>query len=139
MPYYNLLDNTFYTTLDLGVAFKVVQADFKAEGVSYDGFTDTDYTDSVNLLIPLAYARLRFEIPVINIGLESDAKYVTYKESTVYDLRVKIDYTLESLPVIQPAFEVGYRVQNYKIVSDDDKSKLDMEFSGFYAGVMLRF
>jgi hypothetical protein len=34
---------------------------------------------------------------------------------------------------------VGYRVQKFDLSSDDDKTKMNMKFAGFYAGLMLRF
>jgi len=139
IPYYNLLDNTFWTTLDLGIDLKVIQTDYLAKGVNYDGLVNADYKDSKDIIIPLAYARLRVEIPATNIGLETDVKYVTYDGSTVYDVRAKLDYTFDFIPVVQPALEVGYRVQKFDLKDSDDKTKLDMEFSGFYAGLMLRF
>ena len=54
-------------------------------------------------------------------------------------MRAKVDYTFDFVPVVQPAIEVGYRVQKFDVTSDDDKTKMDMEFSGVYAGLMLRF
>ena len=140
IPYYNLLDNTFWTTLDLGIDVKVVDSTFKAENVTLNtGVSDTTYEDQKTVAIPMAYGRLRIEIPSTNIGLESDAKYITYDGSTVYDFRAKVDYTFDISPVIQPGIEIGYRTQKFDLESDDKKKKMDMEFSGVYAGLMLRF
>jgi outer membrane protein len=134
IPYYNILDNTAWTTLDIGLDLKVVD-------VSYDvapstGFTG--YSDSEVVVIPLLYVRARVEVPATDIGLEADVKYVAYDGSKVYDVRAKIDYTLSFIPVIQPAFEIGYRVQKLDL-DDDENARVDMEYSGFYAGLMLRF
>lgn len=139
IPYYNILDNTAWTTLDLGLDIKLIDTKFKADGVVPTIGLGATYEDSVLLAIPLLYTRVRVEIPATNIGLEADAKYVTYSDSTVYDLRVKVDYTLDFIPVIKPAVEVGYRHQRYKIDDADLEGKMDIEFSGFYAGAMLRF
>lgn len=135
IPYYNLLDNTFWTTLDLGLDVKVLDLDYKVEP---NGIF-TGYEDTYTLPIPLVYARVRVEIPTTNIGLEGDAKYVTTGSSTIYDARVKVDYTFDISPVVQPALEVGYRMQKIKIDENDEDVKTDMDFSGFYAGLMLRF
>jgi len=135
IPYYNILDNTFWTTLDLGLDIKVPDLDYKVE--SNDDFTG--YEDTYTTPIPLVYARVRVEIPSTNIGIESDAKYVTTGSSTIYDVRAKIDYTFDISPVVQPALEIGYRTQKFKIDEDDEDVKTDVDFSGFYAGLMLRF
>ena len=139
IPYYNILDNTLWTTLDIGVDLKIQETSYKAKGVEIDGIANQNYEDSVTVVIPLAYARVRVEIPVTNIGLEADVKYISYDGSTISDIRVKVDYTLAFIPVVQPAIEVGYRVQKFDLTSDDDATKMDMEFSGMYAGLMLRF
>ncbi|HIP02602.1 MAG TPA: TIGR04219 family outer membrane beta-barrel protein [Campylobacterales bacterium] len=135
IPYYNILDNTFWTTLDLGVDIKVIDATYKIEP---NGLF-TGYEDSYTAPIPLLYARVRVEIPATNIGLEGDMKYVTTGSSTVYDARIKVDYTFDITPIIQPGIEIGYRTQKIKIDEDDENVKTDMDFSGFFAGLMLRF
>jgi len=140
IPYYNLLDNTFWATLDVGIDIKVLDTTFEADSVQIDGVGAlTKYTDSKTVAIPMAYGRARVEIPATGFGLEADAKYITYDGSTVYDVRAKIDYTFDISPVIQPGIEVGYRAQKFDIKTDDDKTKMNMDFTGFYAGLMLRF
>ena len=76
----------------------------------------------------------------IGKGMASDLKYVEYGSSSVYDARAKIDYTFDMFPIVQPAIEIGYRA--HKINIDDSlfgDLKSDLEFSGVYAGAMLRF
>lgn len=136
IPYYNILDNTFWITLDLGLDIKVMDVSYEAQNVT--GYTSTNYTESKTVALPLGYARARVEIPATDVGLEADVKYIKYSENTAYDVRAKIDYTFDISPVIQPAVEVGYRVQKYKVDELSD-IKLDIEFAGFYAGAMLRF
>ncbi len=139
IPYYNILDNTAWITLDLGLDIKLLDTSYQADGVTGVTGGGSSYSDSALLPIPLVYTRVRFEIPGTNIGLEGDAKYIAYSDSTIYDVRVKVDYTLDFIPVIQPAVEIGYRKQKYDIDEDDLDAKLNMEFSGVYAGIMLRF
>ena len=144
IPYYNILDNTGWVTLDLGLDIKVIEVDYQANGViDNNTLLPINYTESETIAIPLVYVRARVEIPGTNIGLETDGKYITYDDSTVYDVRVKVDYTLDFIPVIQPAIEVGYRVQKIDLSDDGDTAgttaKFDMEYSGVYAGLMVRF
>jgi len=142
IPYYNILDNTFWMTVDLGVDIKLLQTNYKANSVVLDSTLSTEnYDDTLSLVLPLAYVRARVEIPGTNIGLEADGKYISYDGSTIYDARAKIDYTFDFVPVIQPAIEVGYRVQKFDLKYEDgaDVTKLNIDFSGIYAGIMLRF
>ena len=134
IPYYNILDNTGWITLDLGLDLKVIQSEAVTTGLS--GVIASNSSDD-STVIPLLYVRTRVEIPATNIGFEADVKYITDGDSTVYDVRAKVDYTLDFIPVIQPALEVGYRVQKFDI--DDDDTQVDLEYSGVYAGLMLRF
>ena len=134
IPYYNLLDNTFWLTLDIGIDAKFVQSDATVGSVGiFPGYSSTDST-----VIPLLYLRSRVQIPATGIGLEADAKAITDGTNTAYDVRAKIDYTLEFIPVIQPGIEVGYRAIKLK-VDDGTKSQIDLDYQGVYAGVMLRF
>jgi outer membrane protein len=131
IPYYNILDNTFWTTLDLGLDVKVVDLDYKIPSASYE------YKKT--LPIPLGYARVRVQVPQTGLGAEADIKYITNGSSTFSDIRAKLDYTFKSFPVLQPAIEVGYRVQKIKIDESGEDIKTDIDFAGFYAGLMLRF
>jgi len=135
IPYYNVLDNTFWTTVDLGLDIKVMNLDYKVE----PNGAFTGYEDTYTAPIPLVYARVRVEIPGTNIGVESDGKYITTGSSTIYDARIKVDYTFDISPVVQPALEIGYRTQKIKIDENNLDVKTDMNFSGFFAGLMLRF
>ncbi len=135
--YYNLLDNTAWMTLDLGLDVKFVDTSYDIQDPTG---TVTAYSESESLVIPLLYARTRVEIPATNFGLEADLKYIGNGDSQFYDFRAKVDYTLDFVPVVQPAIEVGYRVQKFKIDEKDaDDVIADIDFSGMYVGLMLRF
>jgi len=140
IPYYNLLDNTAWTTIDLGLDLKVMETNYVADAVT-DNVTGAtyNYSNTVSVVIPLIYARVRVEIPFTEIGLEVDGKYITYGDNTIYDARAKIDYTLDFIPVIQPGLEIGYRAQKFDTVSEDKKTEFKMDFVGVYVGLMLRF
>ncbi len=132
--YYNLLDNTFWTTLDLGLDVKLTNISFTlSDGVN------PDFNESASLPIPMLYARTRMQIPATDIGLEADVKYITYSDITIYDVRAKVDYTLSFVPVIQPAIELGYRTQKFQINGDSIDFSTNVDFTGIYGGLMLRF
>jgi len=128
IPYYNLLDNTAWITLDLGLDFKSLSATNTIGSV--------EKTDDV--VLPMIYLRTRVQLPLSGLGAEADVKYVSYSENTVYDARIKLDYTFDITPIIQPGLEIGYRIQ--KIETDElFRNELNYEFSGVYAGLMVRF
>ncbi len=141
IPYYNLLDNLAWTTLDLGIDLKVIDASYVAEGVNIPFIGGlTNYEDEESIILPMLYVRARVEIPSTDIGIETDIKYVTYGANTAYDIRAKIDYTFDIDFLLDPAIEVGYRTQRFKL--DDDSIadvKIDLDFSGVYAGIFIRY
>ena len=140
IPYYNILDNTLWTTIDLGVDVKVLDTTFEAKGVTINNLgTIGDYSDKKTVAVPMGYVRARVQIPATGLGVEGDVKYITYSGSTFSDVRIKADYTFDITPVIQPGIEVGYRRQKLDLESSDNKTKVNMTFDGVYAGVMLRF
>ena len=138
IPYYNILDNTAWITLDLGLDIKYVMTDSTISGlVPTNPLLNPTYDNSSDFVIPLLYARGRVQIPGTGLGLESDVKYITDGDSTIYDVRAKVDYTFDITPIIQPGIEIGYRIQKFDIDDGDTYSNLD--YSGVYAGIMLRF
>jgi len=132
IPYYNLLDNTFWLTLDLGVDLKVMNITYEAPS------TVGSYSSTESVALPLVYLRTRVEIPMTELGFEADVKYISYNSNTMYDVRVKVDYTFDITPVIQPGIEIGYRIQHIETDESED-AQIDMNFAGIYAGLMMRF
>ena len=139
IPYYNLLDNTFWMTLDVGVDLRFLTLDYSADGVDLGSGVIGNYSETTSVVVPMGYLRSRIEIPTTDIGVEADVKYVTYNSSTVSDIRVKLDYTLDLGLPIDPGIEVGYRMQKFDLTSDDEKTKVKLDYTGVYAGIMLRF
>jgi len=138
IPYYNILDNTFWTTIDLGLDIKFIQADTEIKEIGVAGSLLTaSYSSSDTTVVPLLYVRTRVQVPMTGLAAEADIKAISDGTNTLYDIRAKIDYTLDIFPVIQPAIEVGYRIQQLTV--DDGDTQIDLNYSGVYAGVMLRF
>jgi len=139
IPYYNILDNTGWTTIDIGLDLKVIDAKYEAYDVKdYDTGLITDYSDTSTVAVPLVYVRARVEFPY-NIAAEGVVKYIGYNKNHLIDTYAKLDYTMSFVPVIQPAIEIGYRYQGYKFDEDDSDTKVDLKFGGFFAGIMLRY
>jgi outer membrane protein len=135
IPYYNILDNTFWITLDVGFGVKIIDVDYAiAPTTGFNGYSYAKYVP-----VPMAYLRTRAEMPITNLALEADVKYIAYNDSKFYDARVKVDYTFDIFPLIQPALEIGYRTQKLEINEKSIDIRTDVDFSGPYAGLMIRF
>jgi len=141
VPYYNILDNTSWITLDVGIDFKVIQSTYEADNVQLFGFINTPmkYTDEETVVVPLGYVRGRVEIPMTGLGIESDVKYITYDGSTIYDIRAKVDYTFDTGLPLDIGFEVGYRIKNMQLDDTAGGLETDLDFRGVYGGVMFRY
>ncbi len=140
IPYYNILDNTSWITLDVGLDIKISETTYTATPSADLLLVEAsgDYKEVDSDVTPLLYVRTRFEVPTTNIGLEADVKYTTDGTSTVSDVRIKVDYTMDFIPIIQPGIELGYRMQKME-VETDKKLLVDYDFAGVYVGVMARF
>ncbi len=130
--YYNLLDNLLWLTWDLGGGLVQVRNEY-GNGVS---------SKREEALLPVLYTRIRAELPTTALGIEGELQYGEYDQCKISDLRVKIDYTFDLIPMVRPALEIGYRVQNM-ILQDGVLNEIDIEndwtFSGPYFGAALRF
>ncbi|MCJ7766597.1 MAG: TIGR04219 family outer membrane beta-barrel protein [Thiovulaceae bacterium] len=138
--YYNILDNTFWTTVDLGLDIKYIDGNYNITGDA-GGTTATTVDQDFTITAPLAYLRGRVQIPVTNIGIEAIARGITYSGNRIVDAEVKLDYTMDFIPLVQPGLEVGYRYQQVKLDggSIGIDADLDTTFEGLYAGLMVRF
>ncbi len=138
--YYNILDNTAWTTIDLGLDVKSMSGKFKADTVPASA---TTVDESENLVIPMLYARGRVEIPGTDLGIEAEGKYLGYKSSNVVDASIKVDYTLvDMIPFVDLGIEVGYRMQTIKLDATDISSldtSLTLDVDGVFAGIVGRF
>ena len=136
--YYNLLDNTFWLTLDLGLQFKYVEGDYL---IRDNNGVLTTVNEDFSGVLPLGYSRVRVSILESGLGVEAIGRGIAYSSNTIYDVQLKADYTLDMIPLIKPGLEVGYRVQKVKLDSDDAdiSADIDMDFSGFFAGATVRF
>jgi outer membrane protein len=138
--YYNILDNTFWSTIDLGLDIKFIDGNYKLDASTAAGAAPA-VDESFSLAMPLAYLRGRVQLPVTNIGIEAIARGMSYSDNTVIDAQIKVDYTMDFIPVIQPGIELGYRYQQMTLDGGSIglDANIDTTFSGVYGGIMVRF
>ncbi len=124
--YWELLDNI--VSLDFGLNLKNVDGEAKLVG-------DTTGTTSgtFSATIPMLYLMAGVS-PWEGIFLGAEGSVVKYSGNTISDYSVKFSYTTDFFLGI----EAGYRKQVLKL-DDLDGSYADMEFSGPFAGVHLKF
>ena len=138
--FYSLIDGDAGITFDLGLDVKYLISDYEISSIAV--------SSKESSIIPLLYLRGRFDTPLTGFGVEGDVKYITDGSSTVYDVRIKVDYTMTFVPVLHPGVELGYRIQQFTsygdesaligpILSSDTDS--DIYFGGFYAGASVKF
>ncbi len=146
--FYNLVDNTFWMTFDLGVDLKYVVSQYVIDTTEIFSRTKNIVDETSSSIVPMAYVRGRVELPALPLGFETDIKYVTDGTSTVYDIRLKTDYTFKLNAALEPGIELGYRVQRFKVDGKDTsilgdvfsgQSNSDVTFSGLYGGVTVKF
>jgi len=136
--YYNILDNTLWSTIDLGLDVKYIDGNYQL--VESSGTLDKIDQD-FSIVMPMAYVRARVQIPVTNIGVEAIVRGIAYSDNAVVDAEIKLDYTMDFVPIVQPGLELGYRYQQVKLDSSSIglDANLDTTFSGVYGGIMVRF
>ena len=139
--YYNILDNTLWMTVDLGLDIKYIDGNYRIDASTVSGVTAPEVSQDFSLAMPLAYVRGRVQIPITNIGVEVLARGMSYSDNTVVDAEIKIDYTMDFVPIVQPGLELGYRYQQVTLDASTIgvDADFDTTFSGVYAGIMVRF
>ena len=137
--YYNILDNTAWITVDVGLDIKSMSGQFQA----YSTPSTVNVNESQTVMLPLAYGRGRVEIPGTDIGFEAEVKYIGYKDSKVSDMSIKADYTLvDMIPFVDLGIEAGYRTQTITLDATDISSldtSLGVDVDGVFLGIVGRF
>ncbi len=134
--YYNILDNTLWATVDVGLDAKFIKSSFDISDPS-DGYS---FSGSDSIVLPMLYGRVRAEIPMTGLGLEADIKWIGYGIADAYDIRIKADYTFDAF-IVEPTVEIGYRTLVIDVESEDYDidANMDADFSGLYLGVGFRY
>ena len=137
--YYNILDNTLWSTIDIGLDIKLIEGSYALAADTVNGSSAVN--EPFDLAMVLPYVRARVQIPITEIGVEAIVRGASYTSNTIIDAQIKVDYTMDFVPVIQPGIEIGYRHQQIDL--DGDSIGLDANFettfSGVYGGIMVRF
>lgn len=143
--FYSLFDKNGWMELDLGADLKYIISSYTVDAAGYE---EINLDEGSGSLVPMLYVRGRADLPIQNLGVEADGKFITDGSSTVYDIRLKADYTWDFGPLLKPGLELGYRIERIKVEGDQSdliapiisgKTDSDVTFSGLYGGVTVRF
>jgi len=139
VPYYNLLDDTFFVNVDVGIAIKFI--DYQARGIAQElSLGNEVYNEKGDFIAPLPYLRVRTQLPFA-IGAEVVLKYGALGGSSFTDLTMKVDYTLDFFPIINPGVELGYKMVDLdaEVEDGDTTSIIKLTFSGIFLGLSVDF
>jgi outer membrane protein len=127
IPYYRILDN--WVNLDLGLNFKIIDGD-----ISMTDNTSTTATTDFTVVLPMLYAKARFDMPLTGLSVETDASYIGYDGNSFTDVKAGVVHESS----IGLGATAGYRLQNITLDDiDDTYGKLDIK--GIYAGLFFHF
>ncbi|MGB5540072.1 MAG: TIGR04219 family outer membrane beta-barrel protein [Gammaproteobacteria bacterium] len=125
--YYSILDTS--ASIDVGVNARYIESSRVPGGVS-GGMETADVTG----WIPLLYAGLGVDLPLTGLSLGANGSIMGYQGNRLYDVTLQASYTTPW----NAGADLGYR--RPKLGLDDfDSYSADIEFSGPYAGVFVKF
>jgi outer membrane protein len=133
IPYWRLLDN--WINFDLGINLKVI------DGNVYivDTANPAHYADeNFNAVVPMGYAKVRFDMPFTGLSIESDVNYISYNGSSFSDIKAGITYQQNIAPLIDIGATIGYRKENITL-DDVDGLYSDIDIKGVYFGAFIHF
>jgi outer membrane protein len=120
--------------LDLEVGLDIKQIEGEVTLTTATGTETADF----NTPIPLGYAAVLVDIPVIPVGLEVSVKQLG---SVVNESKAKVDVTLPlPIPLLEIALEAGVKQQTIEITDDlVDNLNVTIENSGMFFGANVKF
>ena len=124
--YYELLDN--WLSFDVGVNIKYLNG-----SIDVDSTTKHEH-NSIDLPIPMLYAKGRVDIPATDLSFQAEGDYISYGNNSIYDLELGARYTI----ALGFGVEAGYKSFKIKIDNVNDIS-MDADFSGLYGKVVWDF
>lgn len=134
------LDTTLYYTLP--VPFVDLDLGFGAKNISGDlmlSSSGVSKKEDLSVTLPYGYLGAKFDIPNTSVGLSADLKYISYKKSSLSDMRFAVNYKAVD-SVVKLGVEAGYRAKT--VVIEDISSvdaEVDIKIAGFFGGVFARF
>ena len=128
IAYYELLDN--WVNLDVGINGKFIDASVSVNDTS----TTPASNKNLEYIIPMVYAKARFDLPFSGLSAETDLSYITYEDSEFYDLKGGLLYETS----FGLGATAGYRMEKLQLDDISDVNS-NIEIKGAYAGLFYHF
>ncbi len=124
--YYEFLDN--WLNFDAGLNIKYLSGSIVVNS------TTKHEENSIELPVPMLYAKARIDIPATNLSFQAEGDYISYGDNALYDLEIGARYSF----LLGFGVEAGYKTFKIKIDDVDDIS-MDADFSGVYGKLVWDF
>ena len=128
IAYYELLDN--WVNLDVGINGKFIDASVSVNDTS----TTPASNKNLEYIIPMVYAKARFDLPFSGLSAETDLSYITYEDSEFYDLKGGLLYETS----FGLGATAGYRMEKLQLDDISDVNS-NIEFKGACACLFYHF
>jgi outer membrane protein len=123
--YYEILDN--WASLDIGLTARFFEEGFKIKDQNQSATLDIDY------VIPMAYAAVKFDLPLTGLYVGADGNGIKYEDDTILDLKAMIGWESS----IGLGIEAGYRY--FDVQYEDSREEADITIEGTFAGLFFHF
>lgn len=130
--YYEILDNDI-VSIDVGISGKQVQGDVI---VTEAGGSTTQ--ESINVIIPMGYAKAQVGLPLTGLGLYLEASGLAIQDDSFTDYQLGLTYSFVETLAIDLSIQAGYRNTTLDI-NDVDDIYADIEFDGAFIGIEFDF
>ncbi len=122
--------------IEFGVDVKLLDGSF---GFNVAGVKQNPIDISATL--PLAYLGVLVDIPFIDMGLEGSIKKIAFKDSSLEEVKLKVDYVLPiPTPLIDFSVEAGLKTLHLQIAdSSISKTEFNLDNSGIFYGLNVKF
>jgi hypothetical protein len=117
------------TALEVGMALRLIDGVVELTAADYGRWAQFDG------VLPLAYARLRLDLPWSTFYSAVQAKAYQWNRDEMIDATMLLGWASNS----GVAVEAGYRHYRLRLVDYDQLEQLDVDLSGPYAMLSLRF
>ena len=128
IAYYELLDN--WVNLDVGINGKFIDASVSVKDTS----TTPASNKNLEYIIPMVYAKARFDLPFSGLSAETDLSYISYEDSEFYDFKGGLLYETS----FGLGATAGYRMEKLQLDDISDVNS-NIEIKGAYAGLFYHF
>jgi outer membrane protein len=124
IPYWRILDN--WVNFDIGFNLKSIDGNIKIKQASVD--------QDFSAVIPLLYAKARFDMPFTGFSIEADMSYLNLAGNKISDMKAGLVYQ----SVFGLGATIGIRKENVTLDDIDDISGT-LDINGVYAGLFYHF